>query len=36
MANQSLIWTRDVMSPTGLISFWPSGAMTSRAGKLER
>jgi len=29
--NQSLNWTCTGISPTGLISFWPSGALPFQA-----
>ncbi len=32
MPNPSLNRTRNGMPPTGLISFWPSGVLPSRAG----
>ena len=32
MANHSLNRTRNGMSPAGLISFWPLGALPSLAG----
>lgn len=30
--NQSLNRTHNGMTPTGLISFWPSGVLPSRSG----